>query len=64
MGYITIWSGSVVLEVCMVMVSLKGTVADDKPRDPMTTLIYIKQGHINVFSISIDTFPDIQDSSA
>ena len=43
-GYITIWSGSVVLEVCMVRVSLKGTVADDKPRDPMRTLIYIKQG--------------------
>ena len=43
-GYITIWSGSVVLEVCMVTLSLKGTVADDKPRDPMRTLIYIKQG--------------------
>ena len=44
-GYITIMSGSVVLEVCMVIVSLRGTVADDKPRQPMQTLIYIKQGH-------------------
>jgi hypothetical protein len=51
-GYVTIWSGSVVLEVCIVIVSLKGTVADDKPRprEPMRTLIYIKQGLAKCFS--------------
>ena len=50
--YIIIWSGSVVLEVCMVMVSLKGTVADDKPREPMQILIYIKQGRLIYFQSS------------
>ena len=49
-GYITIWSGTVVLEVCMVIISLKGTVADDKPREPMHVLIYIKQGPEKIIS--------------
>ena len=64
-GYISIMSLSVVLEVCMVRVSLKGTVADDKPRHPMRKLIYIKQGHKQYFKCSnIDDFLYIQECSA
>ena len=48
-GYVTIWSGSLVVEVCMIIVSLRGTVADDKPREPMQILIYIKQGTLTYF---------------
>ena len=33
-----------VLEVCMVLVSLRGSVADDRPRQSMHWLLYIKQG--------------------
>ena len=51
-GYVTIWSGSLVVEVCMIIVSLKGTVADDKPREPMQILIYIKQGTLIYFQPS------------
>ena len=35
----------------MNFVSLKGTVVDDKPREPMQILIYIKQGTLIYFQV-------------
>ena len=43
-GYIIIWSCSLAVEISMMMVSLKGTIVNDKPRKQMKRLIYIKQG--------------------
>ena len=37
-----------VVEVLMVVVSLRGSVMDDRPRESMQCLVYIKQGDMNV----------------
>ena len=42
--YAALYSISILLEVSIIIVSLKGSVIDDKPRQRIRPLLYIKQG--------------------
>ena len=43
-SYLSIYTISLILEVSIITVSLRGSVIDDKPRRTIRPLIYIKQG--------------------
>ena len=42
--YAALYSVSIMLEVSIILVSLRGSVIDDKPRRRIRSLLYIKQG--------------------
>jgi len=42
--YVCIYTISLIIEISIIIVSLRGTVIDDKPRRNIVSLIYVKQG--------------------